>query len=289
FRHIGTHLSADEGLIWGQGARAKTRDQARAVVNGLSDEAIAMLRAFGRENQDPAFVWEDHYGAGFDVLHITAAKRLFLSDSDGPMAGGDEAGKHAVANRAAPAASGTEGEKASSIHDDVPVKFVDNDDAKTVVRGQRDIMLYIYRTYGRRETVDQEGVVAERFQQGLTLLDVWRATSSSQATGKGPKAEYIAKVTHLLAPWEAYAAEAAFIAGPEPSLADFAFWPVLHDIFSSLFSPSSLPKDHGGQGHTDDKGGERDNGVSKTPHLPHLAAYYARIQAREAIAHVLGR
>ncbi|GAW12841.1 hypothetical protein ANO14919_022120 [Xylariales sp. No.14919] len=306
FRHIGTHLSADEGLIWGQGARAKTRDQARAVVNGLSDEAIAMLRAFGRENQDPAFVWEDHYGAGFDVLHITAAKRLFLSDSDGvvnlrlralladlgvayargSLSGGDEAGKHAVANRVAPAAPGTEGEKASSIHDDVPVKFVDNDDAKTVVRGQRDIMLYIYRTYGRRETVDQEGVVAERFQQGLTLLDVWRAASSSQAKGKGPKAEYIAKVTHLLAPWEACAAEAAFIAGPEPSLADFAFWPVLHDIFSSLFS--SLPKDHSGQGHTDDKGGEGDNGVSKTLHLPHLAAYYARIQAREAIAHVLG-
>ncbi|KAF2968297.1 hypothetical protein GQX73_g5275 [Xylaria multiplex] len=318
FRQIGTYLSADEELIWGQGAKAKTREKAGAVANGLSDDAIAMLRAFGRENQDPTFVWEDHYGPGFDVLHITTAKRLFLSENDnvvnlrlralmaelgisyarGSLSGGDDEGKRAVDD----IDSGVKLEmgKEKSTSNDVPVKFVDNDDAKTMVVGQQNIMLYIEATYGDGNTANEKGIVSERFEQGLEFLDLWRSTSfpplpsppsnqnekeKEKETDKGTKDKYIEKVTRLLAPWEEYAAEAAFIAGPEPSLPDFSFWPVLHDILSSspfLYPPPSPElEDRGGEGAEKRKGGD-------ALQLPHLRVYYDRMRAREAIAQVLG-
>lgn len=71
FRHIGTFLSADQARIWGQGATAKTKEDARAVVNG-GPEADRLLLAFGHENQQSDFDWRAGYGEGFDVLHFTA-------------------------------------------------------------------------------------------------------------------------------------------------------------------------------------------------------------------------
>nr|POF01181.1 dna oxidative demethylase alkbh2 [Quercus suber] len=61
-------------LIFGQGATAKTRDQARPVLNGVLDESEKLIRAFGRENQatpkDAPFDWDAVYGKGSDVLHL---------------------------------------------------------------------------------------------------------------------------------------------------------------------------------------------------------------------------
>ncbi|KAI0338772.1 hypothetical protein BDW22DRAFT_1362486 [Trametopsis cervina] len=70
FRHIGTFISQDEKLIWGQGAKGKTKDDARPVVNG-GPEAERLLAAFGTENHSSVFDWEASYGEGFDVFHLT--------------------------------------------------------------------------------------------------------------------------------------------------------------------------------------------------------------------------
>ncbi|THH14283.1 hypothetical protein EW146_g6026 [Bondarzewia mesenterica] len=70
FRHIGTFLTRDEGKIYGQGAKGKTKEDARLVVNG-GEEAEKLLAAFGKENHESAFVWDDGYGEGFDVLHFS--------------------------------------------------------------------------------------------------------------------------------------------------------------------------------------------------------------------------
>ena len=70
FRHIGTFLSADGTRIFGQGARGKTKAEARPVVVGTG-EAEELLAAFGRENHESAFDWEEVYGEGFDVLHFS--------------------------------------------------------------------------------------------------------------------------------------------------------------------------------------------------------------------------
>lgn len=95
FRHIGTFLmpskssdgslntitensgslGSDTGVcvgmkIYGQGAKGKSKEEARPVVNG-GEEAEKLIAAFGRENRESSFVWEDGYGEGFDVLHFT--------------------------------------------------------------------------------------------------------------------------------------------------------------------------------------------------------------------------
>ncbi|KAK5129582.1 hypothetical protein LTR08_003047 [Meristemomyces frigidus] len=70
FRHIATFLSADEKLIWGQGATGKTRGEAKAVVNGDASESGKLVRAFSVENQASSIDWEALYGEGSDVLHL---------------------------------------------------------------------------------------------------------------------------------------------------------------------------------------------------------------------------
>ena len=71
FRRIGTFLTADQTHIYGQGAKGKTKEDARPVVNG-GPEAEKLLAAFGQENQHSDFDWQAGYGEGFDVLHFTA-------------------------------------------------------------------------------------------------------------------------------------------------------------------------------------------------------------------------
>jgi hypothetical protein len=78
FRHIGTFISKDETLIWGQGAKGKERDDARPVVNG-GPEAEELLKAFGAENHSSCFDWNIHYGMGFDVFHLSADRTTSFS------------------------------------------------------------------------------------------------------------------------------------------------------------------------------------------------------------------
>ncbi|KAI0701296.1 hypothetical protein BC835DRAFT_1404538 [Cytidiella melzeri] len=77
FRHIGTFISEDETLIWGQGAKGKTREDARTVVNG-GDEAQKLVNAFGVENHSSSFDWDAHYGEGFDVYNLTPYPAQFV-------------------------------------------------------------------------------------------------------------------------------------------------------------------------------------------------------------------
>ncbi|KAI3322607.1 hypothetical protein HD806DRAFT_545228 [Xylariaceae sp. AK1471] len=272
FRRIGTFLDGDDKRIWGQGATGKTKDEAREVINGQTPEAVNMLRAFGRENQSTVFDWDLHYGSGFDVLHITAAARLFMSADPvvnmrvqlmlAELGIGYARGSMTASSSADDLATLT---GAGVPLSDVAIKFVDNDKSKTAVEGQRDIMLYLQKTYGESATSNSspntsttnEGRAFERFQQGLSLLDEWRAASSTS------------NITKLLAPWETHAeGEDKFIAGPTLGLADFAFWPVLHVILSSL--PEA-----------DAEAEKNQLGV------PNLLTYYDRIRAREPITQML--
>ncbi|KAK1223264.1 hypothetical protein PQX77_013852 [Marasmius sp. AFHP31] len=69
FRHIGTFLTDDQKQIFGQGATGKTREEARDVVNG-EQAGEELICAFGRENHDSTFDWDEWYGPGFDVVHF---------------------------------------------------------------------------------------------------------------------------------------------------------------------------------------------------------------------------
>ncbi|KAI1104392.1 hypothetical protein F4804DRAFT_193547 [Jackrogersella minutella] len=230
FRQIGTFLDRDGRLIWGQGATAKTREAANKVSNGQTPEAIEMLRGFGRENQQTEFNWVEYYGKGFDVLHISTSPRLFLSSD--PVVNmriqlmlAEYGINYARGSMSPPGAlfNWQDGRPSNELPEDIPIKFVDNDLSKTSVQGDVAIMLYLDHVYGPKANggMSPRALAKEftRFQQGLTLLEKYRASPDAKTF----QAE--------LRPWEAYAAEGDdFIAGTTLTLADYAFWPILNDI-----------------------------------------------------------
>lgn len=70
FRQIGTFLISQETKIYGQGATAKNKEDARPVINGSVTESLKLVNAFGAENQHSDFDWDAEYGSGSDVLHF---------------------------------------------------------------------------------------------------------------------------------------------------------------------------------------------------------------------------
>jgi nicotinamidase-related amidase/alkylated DNA repair dioxygenase AlkB len=97
FRLIGTFISADSRLIWGQGAVAKHKLEARPTINGNVEESQRLINAFGIENQMTAPEWSSIYGSGFDVLHL----KYELPEHEKPMLflSGDEDSDAAVTAR----------------------------------------------------------------------------------------------------------------------------------------------------------------------------------------------
>lgn len=70
FRHIGTFLSVDGTKIWGQGAVAKSTEEAHDVVTD-QEEVEKLIDWFGRENHQSDFDWQGVYGQGSDVVNFT--------------------------------------------------------------------------------------------------------------------------------------------------------------------------------------------------------------------------
>ncbi|KAI0018673.1 hypothetical protein F4780DRAFT_771645 [Xylariomycetidae sp. FL0641] len=260
FRRIGTFLDGENRRIWGQGAKAKTKAEAGPVVNGQTPEAIEMLRAFGRENQSSDFDWDAHYGSGFDVLNLSAAPRLFLcSDPVVNMRVQYMLAELGIGYARGSVSAQGKGDAPSAL----PVRFVDNNAAKSSVEGQLAIMLYLQQAYAPADSrlpADPSALAAilERFQHALTLLDKWRATDD----GNGPSEE----TGGGLARWEQYVtADGGFIAGTAdaPTLADYAFWPLLLELRRG------------------------DRGADLAAKYPNLAAYHERMAARPAGRQVL--
>ena len=223
FRQIGTFLDKDETLIWGQGATGKTQEEAHAVINGQTEEAIAMLRAFGTENHASEFDWAAHYGKGFDVLHMSNAPRFFASPD--PIV--NNRFLFMLAECGVNYAKGSMGATGNEPSDALPVKFVDNDAAKSTVQGDVAILLYLNARYGpgKDATAPEMAKQFTRFQQGLNLLEKYRAVEKD-ADGKRD----LKPLNKELAIWDGYAAEHenGFLAGEKPTLPDFTVWPVLH-------------------------------------------------------------
>ncbi|KAK8068995.1 hypothetical protein PG994_005611 [Apiospora phragmitis] len=264
FRRIGTFLDRESEHIWGQGATGKAREQAQHVTNGATPEAVRMLQAFGRENQASDFDWEAHYGAGFDVLNISTSPRLFTSsDAVANMRvqimlaeyGIGLAPVSAVKDAAAGATKEKGGNDEGEEREDQEIRLVDNDEAKSTIQGDLAVMVYMTQ---RRGSDNPGPVVFTRFQQALNLLPKIRCV------GSGSKAAAFHK--HLEV-WETYAAELEFIAAPCITLADFAFWPVLHEIKQA---------------------GARDGGADPFEDFTKLEAYYQRIKERESVRKALG-
>jgi nicotinamidase-related amidase/alkylated DNA repair dioxygenase AlkB len=259
FRLIATFLDKGQTKIWGQGAVAKEKKDARTVINGSTPQAEKMLWAFGIENHSSDFDWQEAYGQGFDVLHIQNQRKLFLS--------GDVVADLRVklalsefeldwsAGQLSPFFYWKQGEphvEVPEIPEEFSVRFVDNDLSRARAQGDLAILLYLDASYGTGQDTKSQVQKARRYtrlQQADAVLQSWRAEPFS-----------VKPFRRLLALWDVYASEDLFIAGPTPSVADFAFWPVLHEVVK-----------------------EWDEGIN----CPDLQAYYDRMLQRDSVQKVI--
>ncbi|KAE9375566.1 hypothetical protein N431DRAFT_480847 [Stipitochalara longipes BDJ] len=232
FRLIGTFLDKDQQKIWGQGAVAKTMEEARTVINGKTEEAERMVFAFGTENHSSEFDWKATYGAGFDVLHMSSSPKLFLSgDSVADLRVKLMLAEYGIAwseGKISPSfnwKSGSSAKDAPEIPEVFPVKFVDSDLSKSTVVGDFAILLYLDAVYGpvankKPKSPPELAKQYTRMYQSGDLLELWKADPFS-----------VKPFRRELEMWESFAKEeSTFIAGSSISLADFAIFPVLLKI-----------------------------------------------------------
>lgn len=305
FRYIATFLSpplrsspsADddvppEPLIWGQGATSKSREGAQPVSNGQTPEAVALIKAFGRENNSPDFDWEANYGRGYDVLHMKAAPRYFgcgdtVVDGRVRIMLAECGVKHARGDIGSGVISRRSFVRGAAVGEVVPVRFVVDDADRTTVVGDVGILLYLdARHPKRRAGGDAEAArIYSRFYAALALEQRWKRCWEG-AVYERPlnKMRVVIKQfkTHL-AEFEgwAMAAAAAAAAGPftiaegaETSIADYALWPVLHDIAKAWKSVA----DESAGGLT----------VYESMGLIALDRYYADFGMRKSVVQVFG-
>jgi len=225
FRLIGTFLDKDQTRIWGQGAVAKHKKHARRVVNGPTPEAQRMIEAFGTENRSSEFDWPAVYGQGFDVLHISNTRKLLLSGNlavdVGVMAMLAHLGLEWTPSPLSAPASAEPGMAEMPL-----IKLADTDISRSMITGDAPILLYLDVVYGQSKSTRtplQYARLFTRLHQAIAL----------ETTKSNP---------HALDIWETYAAEDHFIAGAEVSVADFAFWPILHNIVKDLSNRSGFPR-----------------------------------------------
>ncbi|KAK0732968.1 hypothetical protein B0T26DRAFT_669428 [Lasiosphaeria miniovina] len=305
FRRIGTFLDSSQSRIWGQGATSKTKAGAAAVVNGQTPEAVRLLQAFGTENHSSEFDWGAQYGDGFNVLHLGSPKR-FLAGSADAIANmrvslalaelGIGAAKGSVEGDARfedndPARAVVEGHDtvlryldavygAGRRYDQLPAADV----AKRFRRLQQALDL-LPRWRVVQAQAAAAAAAAAAADDGGEDAAVAKADAKKSSRRELPSLSALLKKD--LAEWEKYAAEAApatsgdgttaaatagatvlYIAGgSQASPADFALWPVLHDIVRVA--------------------GRGDVAVLRVAD-GHLARYYTAFKPRSAVAKVLG-
>lgn len=225
FRQIGTFLNKDQSKIWGQGAVAKHKKHARRVLNGPSAESKKMIEAFGHENRSSDFDWPEVYGHGFDVLHMSNARKLLLS------------GNQVVDMRVmvflthlglewSPSNLSTPINLEPGMSVEPVMRLVDTDASRSTVEGCAAILLYLDMVYGSARYTRSSLQYARLFTRLHQAIDL-------KCTPLDPRALEI---------WETYAAEDSFIASSKPSIVDFAFWPMLHSIVKDLPNKSEFPQ-----------------------------------------------
>lgn len=289
FRYIATFLSpspapdissasSSEPLIWGQGAVSKTREHARPVVNGQTHEAIAMLRAFGRENNSPDFDWEASYGGGFDVLHMKAAPRYFgcgdvIVDGRVRIMLAECGVKYARGNIGVDAAQQSleRGVRGAAVGEILPVRYVVDDADRTTVVGDVAILLFLDVKHPRKKGSDVDiAAMYSQFYAALALEQRWKSLWASAPNLR----RTLRDMKPHLSGFDKWAAETARGTSFEPCLADYTLWPVLHDMAVVW---KSLARGRG-EGHT----------VFAYLGLPALDGYYREFGGRNSVAAVFG-
>ena len=222
FRHIGTFLDARSSTIWGQGATAKDPRDAADVINGDDEESERMIRAFSKENHSAEFSWDEHYGAGFDVLHLHTAPAdlpMLFASSNSIETKQAQLGLHAAGIKfSLTDAPGLTGQ------DDAQVVFRDSDTAHTEVVNPRAILMYLDRYHPLDTSSASKSVTANAYPIILLaagLLKAWRNYSV-----------FTEEFGNLMAILEERLDTdgGPFIAGRRFSMADCFVWPIVDEV-----------------------------------------------------------
>ncbi|KAF3482643.1 isochorismatase family protein [Arthroderma uncinatum] len=270
FRQIGTFINPKTDTIWGQGALSKTEADARTIVHGESTQTERMIRAFGKENQQSDFNWEEHYGLGFDVVNFVTTSTAKLI-----TAGCDATADLSV--RLALTENGIRYDMARI--DDLPSKLISDSnvrqarekhlpllvdsDGSTIVTGNVDILLHIAHIAHNRlpevapdpETKVDGLTLEDRLDAADTLHRAWTTASSGSISEQA---------NDTLSLFGSLILGKFYINGKLFGVDDCAVWPILKDIVET--------KD--GNDVLEDK-------------FPVLTGYYARVKKRACVKQVM--
>ncbi|KAI9813660.1 MAG: hypothetical protein M1827_003731 [Pycnora praestabilis] len=289
FRYIGTYTDEASQMIWGQGARCKTKAAGGKVIHSQT-EANKVLRAFGKENQRSGFDWDAEYGEGFDVLDMTpAVSKLFLNDD--PIS--------AKRVKTILAEKGLSWESCrypvfSHLTSKLPqdlldvsngprqaIKYIDEEVDGVEVEGDFPILFYIEKFYPDAHTLSlpstqhraETALEFSRTPYTEAVFAAWRSIFSEPERyqhhhhrnhHRVPKGyDSLTELHAQLDKWESWLAEGNFVTGNNFSVADCAFWPVLDEIIT-LWSD------------WDDE------------EYPGLRQYYQRVRGRESVKIAMG-
>ncbi|KAM5447314.1 hypothetical protein MaudCBS49596_006078 [Microsporum audouinii] len=269
FRHIGTFINPKTDTIWGQGALSKEKRNAGKIVHGESSETERMIRAFGQENHQSDFDWDENYGRGFDVVNfVTTSTAKLIPGASDPTTD--------LRVRLALTENGIRYE-IGSVHD-LPPKLISDtkvrlarkrqpptlvdSDGSTVVMGDVEILLHIAEIAHSRlpdTAPDPESKV-----DGLSLQERLDAADELHRIWVSAAGDNLEQAVMKLSLFNSLIHGKFYINGKLFGVDDCAFWPLLKDIMES--------KD--GNKMVEDK-------------FPLLTGYYTRVRKRVCVKQVM--
>ncbi|KAK4694706.1 hypothetical protein P7C71_g2917, partial [Lecanoromycetidae sp. Uapishka_2] len=260
FRQIGTFMNEKKKIIWGSGARQKSKSKAGKIMTKDGTQMEAMINAFGKENHDTEFDWDAEYGQGFDVVNLINEKaklilcrdsvanirvELALRDKMIPFSktegydsrlpahkSSNTIWMHGLSNSENPILQEIDGEE---IEGDLAIMFYLEEDyhSNKSSEGESlpDRQTYISQTAQSNELLFMFRQISDPHQQERDMIPTHRHNlERSTSSDKSLMQELYAN----LQIWEARAGKAPFIAGDAWTIIDCAFWPVLDHIVKEM-------------------------------------------------------
>ena len=271
FRQIGTFMNEEAQLIWGTGAKGKSKSQARPISKENSAQMEAMVIAFGKENHQANFDWDLEYGSGFDVVNLVTKKglgRLVLSsdpvanlrvqlcleersiayevvDQDATQHGSGRTKEkpwiHGLANTESPIISNISPRGAPIEGDLAILIYLEKECPSAAAESHAYSTAQLYSCIAQaNELLYLWYELRQSIQDGLSSSPTHRFNLEN----KRPPTPDIAlrvELYAMLKAWEEHLADSKypFIAGDFWSVIDCAFWPV----FNSIVTASDLKEE----------------------------------------------
>ena len=264
FRQIGTFMNKQEKVIWGSGAKSKSRQKAGRISIRDNAQMEAMVVAFGKENHSTDFDWDAEYGSGFNVINLVneQAKLILCNDSVANLRVRlslcEKSISYTSTRMDKPPSPGPEDFKSrlqpwmhGLSNSENPV-FKDVDGNAVNIEGDMAIIFYLEKHYPfsgiEGASVAQSdrgtGQTYTQIAKANELLFLWREMQDMHRRRLSPTHRFnlekpitpnvslLEEFHNNLRTWETLAGAAAYITGEHWTIIDCAFWPVLNHIIA---------------------------------------------------------